>query len=123
MSLNINKTHTLALTRDGDIVVRRGSSNTLVTALAARRIDAQHGKNSFDRMQAAALRTNLQSGSETYIVLQALKAAASDINAVIAAVMSNGKAPSKVELYNTLIRQRSNEKYLNTHHESSRIAA
>lgn len=123
MSLNINKTHTLALTPDGDIIVRLGSSNALVTALAARRIDAQHGKNSFDRMQDAAIRTNLQSGSETYIVLEAMKTAALDINAVINAVRANKKAPSKTELYNTLIRQRSNEKYLNTRYESSRIAA
>lgn len=123
MSLNINKTHTLALTRDGDIVVRVGSSSTLVIALAARRIDAEHGRNAFDRLQDAALRTNLQSGSETYIVLEAMKAASSDINAVITAVLAGRKAPSKVELYNTLIRQRSNEKYLNTRHESSRIAA
>jgi hypothetical protein len=123
MTLKINKTHTLRLTNGDNIVLRTGASNSLVAALAARRIDHKHGKNKFDELQKAALSTNLRNGSETSILMVELERASNDINSVIADLMHLRKPRLPANLYDCLVRARAKDKNSRFINESSRIPA
>lgn len=123
MSLKINRVRTLSVNARGDVVIKLGSSASLVTRLARRRIDMKHGKNAFDRLQKIALMSNLREGEESSILVTEMARASTDINSVITDLMALQKPRLPAHLYDCVVRSKAADKFLSITHASSRLSA